>query len=47
MAVSVSRALGYSLGMAFRDLVPDEHLIKLPKNFSHSSYLELQETIPH
>lgn len=47
MAVSVSRALGYSLGMAFRGVARDEHVIKLPQNFSHSSYLELQETIPH
>ncbi|XP_010449422.1 PREDICTED: DNA (cytosine-5)-methyltransferase CMT2-like [Camelina sativa] len=46
VAVSVSRALGYSLGMAFRDLAGDEHLIKLPQNFSHSTYPQLQETIP-
>jgi len=47
VAVSVSRALGYSLGMAFRGLARDEHLIKLPQNFSHSTYPQLQETIPH
>ncbi|CAN8274525.1 unnamed protein product [Cochlearia groenlandica] len=47
VAVSVSRALGYSLGMAFRGVAREEHLLKLPQNFSHSSYLELQETIPH
>ncbi|XP_019087809.1 PREDICTED: DNA (cytosine-5)-methyltransferase CMT2-like isoform X2 [Camelina sativa] len=46
VAVSVSRALGYSLGMAFRDLAGDEHLIKLPLNFSHSTYPQLQEAIP-
>ncbi|CAH2078574.1 unnamed protein product [Thlaspi arvense] len=46
VAVSVSRALGYSLGMAFRGLARDEHVIILPQNFSHSSYLQLQETIP-
>lgn len=47
VAVSVSRALGYSLGMAFRGLASGEHLIKLPQNFSHSTYPQLQETIPH
>ncbi|KAL1224749.1 DNA (cytosine-5)-methyltransferase CMT2 [Cardamine amara subsp. amara] len=47
VAVSVSRALGYSLGMAFCGVSHEEHVIKLPQNFSHSSYLELQETIPH
>ncbi|ESQ55474.1 hypothetical protein EUTSA_v10024250mg [Eutrema salsugineum] len=47
VAVSVSRALGYSLGMAFRGVARDEHLITLPQNFSHSTYLQLQETIPH
>lgn len=47
VAVSVSRALGYSLGMAFRGLAGDENMIKLPQKFSHSSYLQLQESIPH
>ncbi|KAJ0239251.1 hypothetical protein HA466_0229320 [Hirschfeldia incana] len=47
VAVSVSRALGYSLGMAFRGLAGDESMIILPQKFSHSSYLQLQETNPH
>lgn len=47
VAVSVSRALGYSLGMTFRGLAGDENMIKLPQKFSHSSYLQLQESIPH
>lgn len=47
VAVSVSRALGYSLGMAFRGLAGDENMIELPQKFSHSSYLQLQETSPH
>ncbi|KAL0873818.1 hypothetical protein Bca101_023523 [Brassica carinata] len=47
VAVSVSRALGYSLGMAFRGLAGDESMIILPQKFSHSSYLQLQVTNPH
>ncbi|XP_006282433.2 DNA (cytosine-5)-methyltransferase CMT2 isoform X1 [Capsella rubella] len=47
VAVSVSRALGYSLGKAFHGLAGDEHLIKLPQNFSHSTYPQLKEAIPH
>ncbi|CAK9183952.1 unnamed protein product, partial [Ilex paraguariensis] len=34
VAVPVSRALGFSLGMAFRKLSGDEPLVTLPSNFS-------------
>ncbi|CAA7054939.1 unnamed protein product [Microthlaspi erraticum] len=47
VAVSVSRALGYSLAVAFRGIACDDHLIKLPENFSHSTYLQLKEATPH
>ncbi|KAK4480563.1 hypothetical protein RD792_013641 [Penstemon davidsonii] len=45
VAVSVGRALGYSLGMAVQKLSGDEHLITLPRNFSHSTTVELQSQL--
>ncbi|XP_057800624.1 DNA (cytosine-5)-methyltransferase CMT2-like isoform X1 [Salvia miltiorrhiza] len=41
VAVSVGRALGYSLGMAVQRLSGDEHLLTLPPKFSHSTTVEL------
>ncbi|KAE9607860.1 putative DNA (cytosine-5-)-methyltransferase [Lupinus albus] len=40
VCVSVSRALGYALGMAYRKLSGNEPLMKLPPKFSHSNYLQ-------
>ncbi|KAL8049273.1 hypothetical protein ABFX02_06G010900 [Erythranthe guttata] len=43
VAVSVGRALGYSLGMAVQKLSGEnEHLATLPPKFSHSTTVELQ-----
>ncbi|KAG6382774.1 hypothetical protein SASPL_157516 [Salvia splendens] len=41
VAVSVGRALGYSLGMAVQRLSGDGHLLTLPPKFSHSTTVEL------
>ncbi|KAL6541439.1 MAD2L1-binding protein [Orobanche gracilis] len=42
VAVSVGRALGYSLGMAVqKKLMGNEHLLTLPPKFSHSTTSEL------
>ncbi|KAL0400480.1 UNVERIFIED_CONTAM: DNA (cytosine-5)-methyltransferase CMT2 [Sesamum latifolium] len=46
VAVSVGRALGYSLGMAVQKLSGgDEHLMTLPPNFSHSTTTQLQSLL--
>ncbi|KAL0299801.1 UNVERIFIED_CONTAM: DNA (cytosine-5)-methyltransferase CMT2 [Sesamum radiatum] len=46
VAVSVGRALGYSLGMAVQKLSGrDEHLMNLPPNFSHSTTTQLQSLL--
>ncbi|GFP94292.1 DNA (cytosine-5)-methyltransferase cmt2 [Phtheirospermum japonicum] len=45
VAVSVGRALGYSLGMAVQKLSGDEHLMTLPPKFSHSTTVELLSTL--
>ncbi|KAI3457882.1 hypothetical protein Pfo_014545 [Paulownia fortunei] len=45
VAVSVGRALGYSLGMAVQKLSGDEHLMTLPPNFSHSTTVQLQSLL--
>ncbi|CAL0330829.1 unnamed protein product [Lupinus luteus] len=44
VCVSVSRALGYALGMAYRKLSGNEPLMKLPPKFSHSNYLQLSSS---
>ncbi|KAK4433200.1 DNA (cytosine-5)-methyltransferase CMT2 [Sesamum alatum] len=46
VAVSVGRALGYSLGMAVQKLSGggDEHLMTLPPNFSHSTTTQLLQS---
>ncbi|XP_058768023.1 DNA (cytosine-5)-methyltransferase CMT2-like isoform X1 [Vicia villosa] len=41
VAVPVSRALGYALGIAHRKLVSNEHHMTLPSKFSLSNYLQL------
>ncbi|KAL8551225.1 hypothetical protein ACS0TY_000347 [Phlomoides rotata] len=41
VAVSVGRALGYSLSMAVQKLNGDEHLLILPPKFSHSTTVEV------
>lgn len=41
VAVSVARALGYALGMAYRKLSGDAPLMTLPPKFSHSNYVQL------
>ncbi|XP_038877156.1 DNA (cytosine-5)-methyltransferase CMT2-like [Benincasa hispida] len=46
VAVSVSRALGYSLGLAVRRMGGDEPLIVLPPKFSLSNYIQLQKPPP-
>ncbi|CAN1163709.1 DNA (cytosine-5)-methyltransferase CMT2 [Linum perenne] len=43
VAVPVGRALGYAMGMAALGLSDDEPLMCLPKKFSHSTNLQLQE----
>lgn len=43
VAVSVSRALGYSLGLALRRVGGDEPLMVLPPKFSLSNYIQLQK----
>ncbi|KAG8381651.1 hypothetical protein BUALT_Bualt06G0143700 [Buddleja alternifolia] len=45
VAVSVGRALGYSLGMAVQKLSGDKHLMSLPPKFSHSTTVELQSLV--
>ncbi|KAH6754998.1 chromomethylase 2 [Perilla frutescens var. hirtella] len=45
VAVSVGRALGYSLGMAVKKLSGDEHLLTLPPKFSHSTTVELLSSL--
>ncbi|KAL3630783.1 hypothetical protein CASFOL_023767 [Castilleja foliolosa] len=46
VAVSVGRALGYSLGMAVQKLSgDDEHLMTLPPKFSHSTTVELLSSL--
>ncbi|CAI9762552.1 unnamed protein product [Fraxinus pennsylvanica] len=42
VAVSVSRSLGYTLGMAVQKLSSDKHLMTLPPKFSHSTTIELK-----
>ncbi|XP_022145325.1 DNA (cytosine-5)-methyltransferase CMT2 isoform X2 [Momordica charantia] len=42
VAVSVSRALGYSLGLAVRRIGGDEPLMVLPPKFSLSNYIQFQ-----
>ncbi|KAL2551173.1 DNA (cytosine-5)-methyltransferase CMT2 [Forsythia ovata] len=42
VAVSVSRSLGYSLGMAVQKLSSDKHLMTLPPKFSHSTTIQLK-----
>ncbi|XP_019421561.1 PREDICTED: DNA (cytosine-5)-methyltransferase 1-like isoform X2 [Lupinus angustifolius] len=44
VCVSVSRALGYALGMAYRKVSGNEPLMKLPPKFSHSNYLQLSSS---
>ncbi|KAK7386807.1 hypothetical protein VNO78_27143 [Psophocarpus tetragonolobus] len=46
VAVPVSRALGYALGLAYRKLSANEPLIALPPKFSHSNYLQLSTNQP-
>ncbi|XP_022638588.1 DNA (cytosine-5)-methyltransferase CMT2 isoform X3 [Vigna radiata var. radiata] len=46
VAVSVSRALGYTLGLACRKLSGNEPLVALPPKFSHSHYLQLSNNQP-
>jgi len=46
VAVSVSRALGYTLGVAYRKLSGNEALVALPSKFSHSHYLQLSKNQP-
>ena len=46
VAVSVSRALGYTLGLACRKLSGNEPLVALPPKFSHSHYLHLSDNEP-
>ncbi|XP_022949032.1 putative DNA (cytosine-5)-methyltransferase CMT1 isoform X2 [Cucurbita moschata] len=43
VAVSVSRALGYSLGLAVRRVGGDEPLMILPPKFSLSNYIQFQK----
>lgn len=43
VAVSVSRALGYSLGLAVRRMGGDEPLMTLPPKFSLSNYIQFQK----
>ncbi|XP_012066500.1 DNA (cytosine-5)-methyltransferase CMT2 isoform X2 [Jatropha curcas] len=45
VAVPVGRALGYALGMAFQKLIDDEPLMKLPPKFSHSTNLQLANSV--
>ncbi|CAJ1942125.1 unnamed protein product [Sphenostylis stenocarpa] len=46
VAVSVSRALGYTLGLAYRKHSGNEPLVVLPPKFSHSNYLQLSNDQP-
>ncbi|KAJ7953371.1 Cytosine-specific methyltransferase [Quillaja saponaria] len=45
VAVPVARALGYSLGLAYRKLSGNEPLMTLPPKFSLSNYLQLADTL--
>ncbi|PIN03639.1 DNA (cytosine-5-)-methyltransferase [Handroanthus impetiginosus] len=45
VAVSVSRALGFSLGMAVKKLSGDEHLMTLPPKFSHSTTVQVKNSL--
>ncbi|KAL5172713.1 DNA (cytosine-5)-methyltransferase CMT2 [Glycine soja] len=45
VAVPVSRALGYALGLACRKLNGNEPLVTLPSKFSHSNYLQLSKCV--
>ncbi|CAN0872677.1 DNA (cytosine-5)-methyltransferase CMT2 [Linum grandiflorum] len=45
VAVPVGRALGYAMGMAALGVSDDKPLITLPKKFSHSTNLQLQEQL--
>ncbi|XP_008448610.2 DNA (cytosine-5)-methyltransferase CMT2 [Cucumis melo] len=47
VAVSVSRALGYSLGLSVRRMGGDEPLMVLPPKFSLSNYIQLQKPPDH
>ncbi|KAK4261514.1 hypothetical protein QN277_004501 [Acacia crassicarpa] len=44
VAVPVARALGFALGMAYRKLSGDEHLLTLPPKFSLSNYIQLKNS---
>ncbi|BAT75263.1 hypothetical protein LR48_Vigan01g165500 [Vigna angularis] len=46
VAIPVSRALGYTLGLACRKLSGNEPLVALPPKFSHSHYLQLSNNQP-
>ncbi|KAK7346247.1 hypothetical protein VNO80_20762 [Phaseolus coccineus] len=46
VAIPVSRALGYTLGLACRKLSGNEPLVALPPKFSHSHYLHLSNNQP-
>ncbi|KAK7360619.1 hypothetical protein VNO77_02626 [Canavalia gladiata] len=46
VAVPVARALGYALGLAYRNLSGNEPLITLPPKFSHSNHLQLSNNQP-
>jgi len=46
VAIPVSRALGYTLGLACRKLSGNEALVALPPKFSHSHYLQLSNNQP-
>ncbi|XP_021907892.1 DNA (cytosine-5)-methyltransferase CMT2-like isoform X1 [Carica papaya] len=45
VAIPVSRALGFALGIAFQKLRGDGPLIILPRKFSLSTYLQLMQLI--
>lgn len=45
VAVPVSRALGYAMGMAFQKLSGNEPLMTLPPKFSHSTNAQLAKSL--
>ncbi|KAK3004967.1 hypothetical protein RJ639_018409 [Escallonia herrerae] len=45
VAIPVGRALGYALGKAVRKLCGDEPLMTLPRNFSHSTTVQLLRSL--
>ncbi|KAL7003786.1 MAD2L1-binding protein [Sarracenia purpurea var. burkii] len=47
VAVSVARALGYTLGLAVQKLSGDEPLMTLPPKFSHYSATQFFESLSH